>query len=307
MKQQIGLGKGLGEILGGLPNADQLRKPVGYVNKTLGSVSRGGGADVLNVPVDDIEPNPFQPRVTFEQSALDELAASIRTLGLIQPITVRRIPDGRYQIISGERRFRACRMAGMTAIPAYVREAEDSGMLEMAIVENLQRSNLDPIELAMSYQRLIDECRLTQEQLAERVSKSRATVTNTLRLLQLPAKVQHDLKVGVISTGHAKAMLGVDDPQAQEQLCDLVLRDGMSVRQLEELVRKMQANPDIRPRKVAQAPALPSEYDDLKTHIAKYFQQAVSIKRSSSGKGSLTIHFSSDDEIRSFLEALDRQ
>ena len=307
MKQQIGLGKGLGEILGGLPNADQLRKPVGYVNKTLGSVSRGGGADVLNVPVDDIEPNPFQPRVTFEQSALDELAASIRTLGLIQPITVRRIPDGRYQIISGERRFRACRMAGMTAIPAYVREAEDSGMLEMAIVENLQRSNLDPIELAMSYQRLIDECRLTQEQLAERVSKSRATVTNTLRLLQLPAKVQHDLKVGVISTGHAKAMLGVDDPQAQEQLCDLVLRDGMSVRQLEELVRKMQANPDIRPRKVAQAPALPSEYDDLKTHIAKYFQQAVSIKRSSSGKGSLTIRFSSDDEIRSFLEALDRQ
>ena len=307
MKQQIGLGKGLGEILGGLPNADQLRKPVGYVNKTPGQVSRGGSADVLNIPVDDIEPNPFQPRVTFEQSALDELAASIRTLGLIQPITVRRIPDGRYQIISGERRFRACRMAGMTAIPAYVREAEDSGMLEMAIVENLQRSNLDPIELAMSYQRLIDECQLTQEQLAERVSKSRATVTNTLRLLQLPAKVQHDLKVGIISTGHAKALLGVDDPQVQEQLCDLVLHDGMSVRQLEDLVRKMQANPDLRPRKVAQSPALPSEYDDLKAHISKYFQQAVSIRRSSSGKGSLTIRFSSDDEIRSFLEALDRQ
>ena len=309
MKQQIGLGKGLGEILGGVPNADQLRKPVGYVNKVVSSPSaRADGADVLRVPVDAIEPNPFQPRMSFDQAALDELAASIRALGLIQPITVRRMPDGRYQIISGERRFRACRIAGMTTIPAYVREANDQGMLEMAIVENVQRADLDPIELAMSYQRLLDECQFTQEQLAERMSKGRATVANTLRLLNLPAKVQHDLKVGLISVGHAKAILGVENSQTQEQLCDLVVRDGLSVRQLEALVRKLQFTPSAMPKKVA-APAgeLPAKYDTLKSCISKYFAQDVSVKRSASGKGTLTIRFSSDDEIRSFLEALDRQ
>lgn len=307
MKQPIGLGKGLGEILGGVPNADQLRKPVGYVNKDISSPStRTDGADVLRVPVDSIDPNPFQPRMSFDQEALEELASSIRTLGLIQPITVRKMQAGRYQIISGERRFRACRLLGMNMIPAYVREANDQGMLEMAIVENLQRTDLDPIELAVSYQRLLDECQFTQEQLADRVSKNRATVANTLRLLKLPAKVQHDLKVGQISVGHAKAILGVSDINVQEQLCDLVVRDGLSVRQLEALVRKLQLTPSILPKVAKHPTELPQEYDRLLSCFGNYFSKDVSVKRSAGGKGTLTIHFSSDDEVRSLLEALEK-
>jgi len=307
MKQQIGLGKGLGEILGGIPNADQLRKPVGYVNKELSTPgTRTDGADVFRVPIDSIEPNPFQPRMSFDQAAIEELAASIRNLGLIQPITVRRLVDGKYQIISGERRYRACRLVGMTTIPAYVREANDQGMLEMAIVENVQRSDLDPIELAMSYQRLLDECQFTQEQLAERLAKGRATVTNTLRLLRLPAKVQHDLKVGQISVGHAKAILGVEDVESQEKLCDLVVRDGLSVRQLEALVRKLLLTPSAMPKMPKPAKELPEECTRLAGCFEKYFSQPVSIKRSSSGKGTMTIKFSSDDEIRAFLDVLDR-
>ena len=159
-KEPRGLGKGLSALLGEVPNADQLRKPVGYVNKEVrsGAASvRTEGADVLRIPVDAVEPNPFQPRMSFDQTALEELAASIKTLGLIQPITVRRMMDGHYQIISGERRFRACRLAGMSSVPAYVRDANDQGMLEMALVENIQREDLDPIELAVSYQRLMDD------------------------------------------------------------------------------------------------------------------------------------------------------
>lgn len=207
-KVQRGLGKGVGAIFGGVPNADQLRKPVGYINKDVVGTqgSHENTADILRVPVEMIEPNPFQPRLSFDQEALNELASSIRTLGLIQPITVRRSSPGKYQIISGERRYKACRLAGMSTIPAYIRDTDDQGMLEMAIVENVQRENLDPIELALSYQRLIDECNLTQDKLAERVGKNRATVSNTIRLLKLPAKVQHDIKVGLLSMGHAKAI-----------------------------------------------------------------------------------------------------
>ena len=239
MSKEPRLGKGLGAILGDVPNADQIRKPVGYVNKEVHSAAttRTDGAEVYRVPVDAVDPNPFQPRLTFDQTELEELAASIRSLGLIQPITLRRMPDGHYQIISGERRFRACRLAGMTMVPAYVRDANDRAMLEMALVENIQRSDLNPIELALSYQRLIDECQYTQDQMAERVGKDRSTIANTLRLLKLSAKAQHDLKVGVISTGHAKAMLAINDPEVQNKLCDLVIRDGLSVRQLEALVR----------------------------------------------------------------------
>ena len=210
-KQQRGLGRGLGALLGGDADLNQIRKPVGYVNKeVVKSDPPQDTSDILRVPVDMIEPNPYQPRMSFDQEALEELADSIRTLGLIQPITVRRKNDGRYQIISGERRFRACQLSGMDMIPAYIRDTNDQGMLEMAIVENIQRENLDPIEVALSYQRLIEECNLTQEQMAVRVGKKRATVTNSLRLLKLPAKIQHDLKVGLLSVGHAKVLLGID-------------------------------------------------------------------------------------------------
>ena len=233
-KQQRGLGRGIGALLGDVGDLESLRSPVGYVNKeVVGTKEPQDTADVLRIPVDMIEPNPFQPRMSFDQEALEELALSIRTFGLIQPITVRKKSDNRYQIISGERRFKACRMTGMTMVPAYIRDANDQGMLEMAIVENIQRENLDPIEVAMSYQRLIDECSLTQEQMADRVGKKRASVTNYLRLLKLPAKVQHDLKVGLLSVGHAKVILGVADQTLQEQLCDLVIKHGLSVRQLD--------------------------------------------------------------------------
>ena len=303
-KQHRGLGQGLGALLGGNPDLSQIRKPVGYVNKQVVSHAQEpqDTADILRIPTDMIEPNPYQPRMSFDQEALEELADSIRTLGLIQPITVRRKDDGRYQIISGERRFRASRMAGMDMIPAYIRDANDQGMLEMAIVENIQRENLDPIEVAMSYQRLIDECSLTQEQMAIRVGKKRASVTNFLRLLKLPAKIQHDLKVGLLSVGHAKVLLGVEDRNLQEYLCDLVIKDGLSVRQLEDKITKLS-----EPKKRAQEEAqdLPDEYFRVLEIVGKYFENNISLKRSAAGKGTMTIHFNSDSEVQKFLKALE--
>lgn len=292
--------------MGSVPAADQLRKPVGYINKEIAGSRPASEADILRIPVDMVEANPFQPRMTFDRESLEELAASIRTLGLIQPITVRRIGSGMYQIISGERRYRACRMAGMTMIPAYVRDTNDQGMLEMAIVENIQREDLDPVEVAMSFQRLMDECSLTQEQMAERVGKKRATVANTLRLLKLPVKVQHDLKVGLISSGHAKALLALEDSELQEKFCDLVITRGLSVRDLEEMVRKARAGemPEIPAR---QEPLpLPDDYNRLLSRMGQWFSRDISVRRSASGKGSMTIRFSSDDEVARFLEALDK-
>ena len=301
-KLQRGLGKGLSALLGDAGELEQLRAPVGYVNKeVVGAAEPQDTADILRIPVDMIEPNPFQPRMSFDQDALQELAASIKTFGLIQPITVRKKTADRYQIISGERRFKACRLAGMDMVPAYIRDANDQGMLEMAIVENIQRENLDPIEVAMSYQRLIEECRLTQEQMADRVGKKRASVTNYLRLLKLPAKVQHDLKVGLLSVGHAKVLLGVEDQAIQEQLCDLVIKKGLSVRQLEEKIHEL----SVKEKPSKKEVQLPDEYYKVLEHIGKFFDKDISLKRTESGKGTMTIHFDSDEEIRRFLKALD--
>ena len=303
-KQQRGLGKGIGALLGNDADLSNIRKPVGYINKEVVSVEQPqqSSADILRIPTDLIEPNPFQPRMSFDQDSLEELAESIRTLGLIQPITVRRKADGRYQIISGERRFRACRQAGMDMVPAYIRDTNDQGMLEMAIVENIQREDLDPIEIAMSYQRLIEECSLTQEQMAVRVGKKRASVTNYLRLLKLPAKIQHDLKVGLLSVGHAKVLLGIDDIMLQEYLCDLVIKDELSVRQLEDKIRKMTQKKE---KPVDEGQDLPDEYFKVLELVSKYFENNISLKRSSTGKGSMTIHFNSDEEVRNFLQALE--
>ncbi|MCR5560627.1 MAG: ParB/RepB/Spo0J family partition protein [Bacteroidales bacterium] len=302
-KQQHGLGRGLSALLG--EQADQFRKPVGYVNKDVaGAKPAARTSDVLRIPVDMVEANPFQPRSSFDQEALEELAASIRTLGLIQPITVRKVSEGRYQIISGERRFKASRMAGMSMIPAYVRETDDQGMLEMALVENIQRENLDPIETALSYRRLMDECHLTQEVMADRVGKKRASVANMLRLLKLPVKVQHDLKVGLLSVGHAKVILGVEDPEIQQQLCDLTVKDGLSVRELEEEVKKYLRKPR-KPASKPDAPELPMEYTRLLSHIGRFFSEDISLKRGASGKGSMTIRFASDEEVNAFLKALE--
>ena len=301
-----GLGKGLSAILGNVPGADELRgKPEVSVSPTQGR----SAADVLMIPLGEIEPNPFQPRQTFDREELDGLAASIKSLGLITPVTVRRIGPSKYQIISGERRFRACQMAGLTVIPAYVREANDQGMLEMAIVENIQRANLDPIEVALSYQRLMDECKLTQEAMAERLGKSRSSVANQLRLLKLPVKVQHDLKVGLISVGHAKVLLGVEDQDMQVKLCDLVVKNGLNVRQLEQKVAAIAAiaaagavNGTVSAGK--NVGDVPQMHKDLCREVAKYFKGEISVRRRPNGKGTLTINFSSDSEISGFLDAL---
>ena len=303
-KTPRGLGKGLGALLGDNTDISSFRKPVEYINKTVvTSEQPQNTADIMLIPVGMIEPNPFQPRSAFDQDAMEELADSIRTLGLIQPITVRKKSHDRYQIISGERRFRASKMAGMNEIPAYIRETDNQGMLEMAIVENIQREDLDPIEVALSYQRLIEECSLTQEQMATRVGKKRASVTNYLRLLRLPAKIQHDLKVGLLSVGHAKVLLGVENQEIQEKLCDLVIKEELSVRQLENMIRKMEKgeNPKDKP----QEQDLPEDYFKVLEIVGKYFTNNISLKRNSSGKGTMTIHFSSDEEISKFLKALE--
>ena len=191
-------------------------------------------------------------------------------------------------------------MAGLEMVPAYIRDASEQGMMEMAIVENIQRENLDPIEVAMSYQRLIDECHLTQEQMAGRVGKKRASVANYLRLLNLPAKIQHDLKVGLISVGHAKVLLGIEDSSLQEKLCDLIVKEGLSVRQLEEKIKKLSAAP-----KAEEPQDLPEQYYKVLEHMGKYFGDNISLRRSATGKGSMTIRFSSDEEMSKFLKALD--
>lgn len=304
-----GLGRGLSAILGDISGADDLRKPVTYQDKNkVGSpVSPRTTADVFRVPTSQISPNPYQPRLSFDSEELEGLAASIRTLGLITPITVRKIAENRYQIISGERRYRACQMVGMTEIPAYIRETDDQGMLEMAIVENVQRENLDPIEVALSYQRLLTECNLTQEQMADRLGKNRSSVANQIRLLKLPVKVQHDLKVGQISVGHAKVLLSIDDPDLQSKLCDYTIKNALNVRQLEQKVKALLAKdnaPAERPKAVEGASMMPELHKDLCREVAKYFKGKISLKRNDDGKGSITINFSSDAEVNRFLNAI---
>ena len=304
-KQESRLGKGLSALLGDIQIKEPERKPVGYINKEIaGARPVQDYGDVLRIPANLIDPNPYQPRMAFDNDSLEELAESIRTFGLIQPISVRKQADGRYQIISGERRFRACKLAGMDTIPAYIRTADDQGMLEMAIVENIQRQDLDPIEVAMSYQRLMDECHLTQERMAQRVGKKRASVANTLRLLKLPTKVQHDLKTGLLSTGHAKVLLGVEDPHIQELLCDLTIKDGLSVRQLEDRIHRLSGTEKTLTREVRRQD-LPEDYYRILERIGKFFDNSISLKRTSSGKGTMTIRFNSDEEVSRFLKALE--
>lgn len=253
--------------------------------------------------VADIEPNPFQPRVNFDAQALEELTASIRALGLIQPITVRPMGGGHYQIISGERRWRASKAAGLSQIPVYVKDADNTAMLEMAIVENVQRSDLDPIETAMSYRRLIDECSLTQEEMADRIGKGRVVVTNMLRLLKLPARVQYDVKVGNISVGHAKVLLSIDDPALQESLCDVIIREGLSVRALEQKLKQAKPEtPTVKADDVQEE--IPELHYSVADMLGRYFNNNVSLKRRSDGSGSFTVRFANDAQLQAFLERL---
>lgn len=311
-KPTRGMGRGLSALLGEDADINDLRKPVGYINKGVvdqsTSAPRSHNVDIVRIPLDMIEPNPYQPRITFDSESLEELAESIRVLGLIQPITVRRVDAAHYQIISGERRYRASKIAGLDMIPAYIRDVSQQGMLEMAIVENIQRENLDPIEVAMSYQRLIEECGMTQEQMADRVGKKRASITNYLRLLKLPVKIQHDLKVGLISVGHAKVILGVENPELQESLCDACVREDLSVRALEERVAGLGTSvkkPTPAAKEKVAAP-LPRTYNMVQEQLSRYFGDNVVLKQGKGGKGTITIRFSSDEELETFLKDIEK-
>lgn len=274
-------------------------------NNTSGnsySVSDFKPGTINELPASSIETNPFQPRTHFEEQALNELAASIKEHGIIQPITVRQTAPNRYQLISGERRFRASQMAGLTRVPAYIRIADDGTMLEMALVENIQRSDLNAIEIAISYQRLMDECELTQEELGKKVSKNRATVTNYLRLLKLSAPVQLAIKERAISMGHARALVAVQDEKAQKALLKRVLNEDLSVRATEELARETKT-PD-QPKRTVNRHELTfvqqKHVDELKTVL----ETGISIRTDQSGKGKITIDFKDDEDLSRILDIL---
>lgn len=263
----------------------------------------GDGAPVVNsvsiVKISAIETNPFQPRTNFEENALQELSDSIKQHGIIQPLTVRKLGYDKYQLISGERRFRASQMAGLTDVPAYIRVADDQAMLEMALVENIQREDLDPIEVSLSYKRLIDECNLTQEQLSEKVGKQRSTVTNFLRLLKLPAAIQKSLRDREITMGHAKSLINIDNEDRQLAIFALALEQDLSVRQIEELARgeKLKVTP-----KISRVERPLSSEDKLITkNLDKIFNKSYNFKRNSKGGGTLSLNFSNEDELKHII------
>jgi ParB family chromosome partitioning protein len=292
------LGKGLSALLNDsvsvLPNKTELRTGPAEVNP-MGSVSE--------INISEIEVNPFQPRTDFDTEALAELADSIKLQGLIQPITVRRVNQHRYQLISGERRLRASKQAGLTQIPAYIRTANDQQMLEMALIENIQRENLNAIEVALSFQRMIDECHLKQEELGERVSKNRSTVTNYLRLLKLPPSIQASIRDGQISMGHARALITINDPAKQLYIHKLINQDGLSVRKVEEMARDLQRSPVKKEGK--QPEPLSFQVQKIQSDLASKFSTQVKLKVNSQGKGSIEIPFLSEDDLNRILEMLD--
>lgn len=255
----------------------------------------------MQLPLEVIEINPFQPRHDFDARALEELAQSIRIHGIIQPITVRRIGPRKYQLISGERRLRAARLAGLREIPCFVRTANDEQMLEMALVENTHRENLNAIEIAINYKRLIDECNLRPEELAERVGRDRTTVVNFLRLLKLPPKIQQAIKERNLSMAHARALINVDDPVLQLHLFEEIVRRQLSVRQTEELVRQA-ARPSVRQRQ--QAASLPPAYKNAQERLQAHLATRVTIKKKRLGRGDITISFYSEDDLQRLLDML---
>lgn len=291
------LGKGLSALLNDsvsvLPNKNEIGTSTDV--NAMGSVNE--------IKIAEIEVNPFQPRTDFDQDALAELADSIKLQGLIQPITVRKVNAHKFQLISGERRLRASKLAGLTQIPAYVRTANDQQMLEMALIENIQRENLNAIEVALSFQRMIDECSLKQEELGERVSKNRSTVTNYLRLLRLPPTIQASIRDNQISMGHAKALISVADPAKQLYIHQQIIQQELSVRKVEEMVREMQKAPVKKEGK--QPEPLSFQVQKIQDDLASKFSTNVKLKLNSQGKGSIEIPFLSEDDLNRILEMLD--
>ncbi|MBQ3982144.1 MAG: ParB/RepB/Spo0J family partition protein [Bacteroidales bacterium] len=282
-------GRGLDAILGSID--------VDALNGNESDVT----AAISMVPISDIEANPFQPRKDFDDTALQELSQSIREQGVITPITVRRMPDGKYQLIAGERRLRASQLAGLTELPAYIRVATDGQMMEMALVENIQRENLNAMEIALSYNALIEECQLTHEQLSQRVGKDRSTITNYLRLLNLPAETQLALSSGQISMAHARALINVEDPEQHLAILHEIVNRHLSVHQTEQLVKA--AKTPSRPR-VTVKEELPARHTATLSQMKEKLRSDVEIKRSRRGKGTMTIHFNNDEDFERIVRLL---
>jgi ParB family chromosome partitioning protein len=290
MTQKNALGRGLGALIDGV-GKEVLEKKV-EAN--------------LNISVDSIDANPFQPRTTFDQQSLDELAASVKKLGIVQPLTVRETDNGRYQLIAGERRLRAAKLAGLTHVPAYVRTADDQAMLELALVENIQREDLDAVEVAISFQRLIEECRLTQEQLSDRVGKQRSTIANYLRLLKLPAEIQIGIRNKNLSMGHARTLVNIEDPRKQINVYYRIIDNDLSVRQAEDLVRQLQSEKLKDPAKAEKKRKLNEEFIQLSEHLNRIFSARVNFRINEQGKGKIVIPFENPEEMERILGVFDK-
>jgi ParB family chromosome partitioning protein len=295
MTKKNSLGRGLGALI---DNNEENNLSHNYSNSKKVS-------GVAEISMDEIDANPYQPRTIFDEETLNELASSIREIGIIQPITVRRSDNDRYQLISGERRLRASKIAGLDKIPAYIRLAEDQNLLEMALVENIQREDLDAIEIAISYQRLIDECNLTQESMSQRVGKKRATVTNYLRLLKLPAEIQLGIKEHKVTMGHARSLVNIEDPKDQLKIYGKIIDQELSVRKVEELVRNLYQDQQ-KEEVVKESAIIPKEYDDLKKHLQTFFSSKIEFKRDTKGTGKIVIPFNSDDDLERIIAIFDK-
>ena len=296
-KKRTGLGKGLGALLG-----DQ-EKSSSETQEASALPAFGQSSGIMAIPLSAIETNPFQPRTHFDQEALAELADSIRVQGIIQPITVRQLSEGQYQLISGERRFQASRLAGLEEIPAYVRKANDQQMLEMAIIENIQRENLNALEIALSYQRLLAECNLKQEELGDRVGKKRATVNNYLRLLKLPPEIQAGIRDGLVSMGHARALINVPFIEQQLALFQKIVREQWSVRQVEDAVRRLADKPEPSEPPAKEEVASPA-LEALRQKLTSHFGTRVNIRSGRDEKGEIRIPFLSHDDLNRILDLL---
>ncbi|MBR2360899.1 MAG: ParB/RepB/Spo0J family partition protein [Bacteroidaceae bacterium] len=271
-------------------------------------VKTQGSSSIHEVPVAQIKANPNQPRREFDQTALQELADSIAEIGIIQPITLRKMDDDTYQIIAGERRFRASQLAGLTSVPAYIRTADDENVMEMALIENIQREDLNSLEIALAYQHLIEQYGLTQERLSERVGKKRTTIANYLRLLKLPAQIQVALQNKEIDMGHARALLTLDNPTMQIRLFEELMREGYSVRKVEQMVKALNEGETVKAtsgKKIAPA-KLPEEYDMLKKQLSAFFQSKVQLSCSGKGKGKISIPFNNEEELERIVGILDK-
>lgn len=302
-KKKSVLGRGLNALLEANDTSDRQREKQHATNTVIAASANQAGV-VINIPLEQIEVNPFQPRTTFEEESLNELADSIKIHGVIQPITVRKIENNKFQLIAGERRLRASKIAGKTEVPVFIRSASDQESIEIALIENIQREDLNPLEISINYKRLQDECDLTQEQLAERLGKNRSTVTNFLRLLKLPPDIQAGLRDGKITMGHAKALMAIDDLATLLHAYKETVTKGLSVRQVEELVRTL----DVKPKKNAPSANknsnVPFTVKKMQDQLMGALSTKVQIQRAQDGKGEIVIKFYSDDDLERLVDKI---